>query len=587
VSDPSENVLRICYTAAASESPQALGGVREYLGDAVELCRTDELSEPGEFDALICTREELGHPSGADWFWLPSEAGETPLAVRFAAGHAAMMRLRTLYVRPVMLVGAGPGDPALCTAGAIAALRRCDVCLFDALVSTHLLDELPAHAEAIDVGKRDGAYNISRDMLKHIINDRVRQGQRVVRLKGGDPGIFGRLPEEIGPLVELGLPFRVLPGVSSVNAATTGTGFLLTRRGMSRGFTITTPRLAGGHVGAVDAAERARMPLVFFMSVGKTREISAELLGEGRSPDEPAAMVFGATTSDEQIYTGTITTIADAVESYQGTLPGLLVVGPIADAGFAYPPCLGPLSGQRVLLTASEHLMGQGVDAVRDFGGTPVCLPLIALTPNPDAVEALRHLSEFDWITLTSPAAIRSLMCLLRQNDIDLRCIPKIMVVGRGSARVLAEYGLQPDLMPGTAPFDSAGLAAAAGDVLAAGARVLRCRSDRAGNELTAELAALGADVTDLVLYRNDAVLHDSLPAFDTVFFASSSAVDAFVDAWGTEPLSSKRILAIGRPTEARLTEHGLHDVLVARKARVPAAIETLAAECVIGAGSR
>lgn len=511
---------------------------------------------------------------------LAPPAGQGALAIAFRAGDARCLRMRSLLVKSVTFAGAGAGSVGECTLWGVRALQRADVCLHDALIDPAMLEFLPTHATRVDVGKRSGRRSPGQAEISAMLTTYARQGRRVVRLKGGDPGVFGRLAEEVAALDALQLPYRVIPGVSSINTASTGTGMLLTRRGVSRGFVAITPRLQGGGLASVGAGARAQLPVVVLMGVGALPRIVREFAADGMSADTPAAVVYGAGSDDEAIVEGTLGSIADManVQMGESQLPGTLIVGEVAR--HRYHRAWGALEGRRVLLTGSEAIQDTEADLVNDYGGIAVQRPLIRLVPDPVVLDALQRLSTFDWITLTSPSAVRCLLDVMRRHELDLRALPKIMVAGSGTGKELGRHALQADLMP-SGRFSAESLVAAAREALGPGARVLRLRSDKAGPELADALRALGVTVEDRVLYRNARIHYERLPGFDAVFFASTSAVEAFEALWGGAPLAGKLVVAIGKPTVRALEARKVAVTLVSPEATVEAGLTALAQLCV------
>jgi uroporphyrinogen III methyltransferase/synthase len=350
---------------------------------------------------------------------LPTPAGQGALAITFRANDACLLRLRSLFVKTVTFVGAGVGSADLCTLAGTKALNRCEVCLHDALLDPALLDHLPADAARIDVGKRSGAHSREQPEINALLARYARRGLRVVRLKGGDPGIFGRLAEEIESLDALRLPYRVIPGVGSLSAATTGTGMLLTRRGVSRGFSVLSARAKGGKIADVSAPARAALPCVFFMGTGVVDDLRAQLLADGIPADTPAAIVYNAGADNETILRAPLAEIPTQARQAADYLPpitchltpstttspppGLLIVGEIAR--YAFNRDHGALQGKRVLLTCSDALLDRAVEAVHDLGGRPICFPLVRIRPARDAGKAMVNLARYDWLVLTSPSA--------------------------------------------------------------------------------------------------------------------------------------------------------------------------------------
>ncbi len=517
--------------------------------------------------------------------WLPLDALETPegqgsLAMTFRAGDPLFLRLRSLFVKSVIFVGGGAGPETLTLAG-LRALRQAEVCLFDLLMDQQILAELPPTARCVDVGKRCGQHRAEQGQINALLARYARQGLRVVRLKGGDPGIFGRLAEEIETLDALHLPYRVLPGISSLQAATTGTGLLLTRRGVSRGFCVMTPRAKGGATGPINRQARAELPMVFFMGAEIVAQTARELLADGTSPETAAALVFDAGGEDERIIRQSLQEFADSDQtpstiSHSSSSPGLFIVGEVTRHGYDFSH--GALQGQRVLLTCSEALQEKSAALVRDFGGRPVQRPLIRLVPDPAAEKELRQLSRYGWLVVTSPSSVRCLADLLRAMRHDLRQLPKLMVSGPGTAAAVAqELGIIPDLQP-PADFGAAGVEQFASALTGTGKPILRIRSDKAGTDLTDTLKKLGLDVHDLLIYKNEFIRYPALPVFDAVFFASASAVEAFVAQWGVGALAGRTIVAIGKPTEVALQQAGLRADVLGFTATVEGALTALAA---------
>jgi uroporphyrinogen III methyltransferase/synthase len=536
--------------------------------------------DQGDFDLIVMAGAALNRLGLQDRIteWIPAAAlpppaGQGSLALTFRAGDERFLVLRRLFVKAVTFAAAGAGSAGALTLEALHALQRCDVCLHDTLLGHDLFDLLPPTVQCVDVGKRCGQHSVPQDETTYLITRHARQGLTVVRLKGGDPGIFGRLAEEVEALDGLQLPYRVMPGVSSMSAATSGTGMLLTRRGVSRGFTVMTPRKEGGGVGSVAVDERRKLPLVFFMALSVADEVARQLMDEGMSPETPASVVFGAGSDQSRILTGTLEDIAPRIKAAATEMPGLLIVGEAARYRY---PSWGALEGRRVLLTASQALQDRTADLITDYGGIPVCRPLITLKTTPEALESVRRLRTYDWVVLTSPSAVRCFGDLLRSAWIDLRSVPTLVTCGGGTSKQLWSYGLCADIEPAS-DFSAYGLMKTLGPLMKPGLRILRLRSDKAGPELAQSLRALGAIVDDCMLYRNLPMPHAERPDFEAVFFASASAVEAYDGQWGAASLKGRLVVAIGAPTLAALEKCGVVADLVPPTATVESSMKTLA----------
>jgi uroporphyrinogen III methyltransferase/synthase len=538
----------------------------------------------GDFDLVVMAGAALNRLGLQDRIteWIPAALlpppdGQGTLALTFRAGDERFQKLRRLFVKSVTFAAAGVGSAGACTLEALNALKRCDVCLHDTLLGHDLISMLPATVKCVDVGKRCGQHSMPQNETTYLITRYARRGLRVVRLKGGDPGVFGRLAEEVEALDELGMPYRVMPGVSSLSAATSTTGKLLTRRGVSRGFTVMTPRKEGGGTGSVNADERRTLPIVFFMALSVADAVAKQLMEEGMSPRTPAAVVYGAGSDQSFSITSDLADIAARIKETDTDLPGLLIVGEAAK--YQYPNW-GALQGRRVLLTASHALQDKAADGVNDFGGIPVCRPLIKLEPTAKALECIRAISSYDWVVLTSPSAVRCFGEVLRDGWVDLRKVPKLVTCGGGTSRELWALGLQADIEPKT-DFSADSLLKTVEPLMGARPRILRLRSDKAGPALAGALRAMGGTVEDCVLYHNLPIPQGVKPVCDVAFFASASAVEVYDQQWGADSLKGVLVVAIGKPTLAALTKRGIVVDLVPPEATVESSMEALAAHYV------
>ncbi len=458
--------------------------------------------------------------------------GQGVLAVTFRRADKALQALRNLYLRAVRFVGAGVGDAELCTLAGLRELRAADCVIYDALMDATLLNEAP-RAEKIYVGKRSGAHAMKQAEITALIGERVRRGERVVRLKGGDPGLFGRLAEETEALAADGIPFRVWAGVSALAAATTQTGMLLTRRGESKGFRVETPR-----------SEGAETPDIYFMALGM-----AEALAAKYPPEMPCAVVYAAGSPAQEVKRLSIGELP-AARLEDDPRPGLLIVGAMTRYGFEPQ---GPLGGKRVWITGSASVAEKARLAVTDLGGIPVVQPLITFTPT--AKIKIRPSKAYNLLVVTSPTAAR---LLLEAMVSPIQYLPKrLAVTGPGTAAVLRHLHID-TLMP-EADFSARGLLATLPDDLS-GMKILRVRSEEAGPELAQALKARGAKVKDLPFYSTTALPPAPPPPHDVVFLASSSAAAA----WMACGVTDRPILAMGEPTAATLRAQQFEPSVVA-----------------------
>ena len=543
--------------------------------------------DSGKFDMLIMAVAALDRLGLSDRITeyvslddLPSPPGQGVLALTFRKGDARLTEMRKLFVKSAIFAGAGPGTAELTTLATIDALKHCDVCMYDALCDESLLAYLPPSAEALFVGKRSGRHSMRQEEICAIIAERVRRGEKVVRLKGGDPGVFGRLAEEVDVLNNLNLPYRVIPGISSLAAATTSTGLLLTRRGMSRGFSVATPRKSRtAEFAWTTEDERLDFPVAFFMGLSEIARIAESLIDEGWAGDEPAAVVFSAGRENQNTVCANLAEIARiAALRRDGDQPGILLVGENANSEHLFRNN-GALNGDKVLVTCSDTLMDAAVREVRDHGGVPVCRPMMKLIPEPFSEGVLGDLESFDWVALTSPSGVDFFMDALELIGFDIRRLPKIMVCGPATAAKFAEHCVFPDAVA-ERDYGNAGMLELMKKQLKPNDKLLLLRSDLAKDPETL-FADIGfpVEIAPRTLYRNEPAKFADTPSFDSAIFASPSAVDAFVANFGVSALDGKAVAVIGSPT-AEALRHSSADcrLTIAKSATIPATVEALAA---------
>ncbi len=505
---------------------------------------------------------------------LPTPPGQGILALSFSKGNRFFQRLRALLLPPVRFVGAGAGEAGWITVNGTRALREAEICLYDSLIDTGLLDILAPDCIRLSVGKRMGHHSFKQDEICSLITEHARRGLKVLRLKGGDPGLYGRLKEELTALDRLGMPHLVYPGLSALTLATTGTGILLTGRTLSQGFKVLTPR-RGSHTAPEEELfpPEKKLPIVLFMPLSETAAIRNHFLLKEKLPSSSdCVVVYNAGGAREEIVHCTLDSL-DSLPFADGR-PGIILVNPPEAQGYRWN---GPMEGDRVLLTCSTGLMERAYLGVEEAGGRPIPLPLIRQEPIEENLPTPYDIARYDWIILSSPAAIDIFLKAYRNQGGDYRRLPKIMVCGTASAHTLAQYGLIADLVPDLGS-GAKELTAAAKTTLQSGMSILRIRSDVAGTDLTSQMT--GFEIHDVILYRTvPGSMWKKPPAFEAVFFASSSAARAFESLFGLEPLVGKTILAMGAPTQKTLMAMGLSDILIASGSDARSAIQSLAIE--------
>jgi uroporphyrinogen III methyltransferase/synthase len=482
----------------------------------------------------------------------------------------------------VYLVGAGPGDPGLLTRRAAELLERADVVAHDRLVHPDIL-KLARDAELVDVGKRPGESGSGQPRINELIVARAREGKTVVRLKGGDPFVFGRGGEEAEACAAAGVAFEVVPGVTSAVAGPAYAGIPLTHRAHASWVAVAT-----GHEdptkpdSSLDWDALARAPTaVFLMGVQRLGQIAGQLMDAGRDPSTPVAAVSWATWPRQRV----VRSVLGAVGAEDVSSPAILVVGEVASLAerldwFASRP----LAGKRVFVTRTRARAGALSARLLDLGAEPLEFPAIRIADLDDYApldEAVGGLSSYDWCVFTSANGVEHLFRRLERAGLDARAFGgvRIAAVGPATAAALAERGLTADLVP--PEFNSAALVASLGSSADAG-RVLVVQPVDASNEIVESLSSRGFRPVGVRAYRTvvdnssvDAGRTAIADGIDAVLFTSGSTVRNFVHLWGPPPEGAV-VCCIGPRTADVCAESGVRVDAVAVRQTIDALVEAL-----------
>ena len=516
----------------------------------------------------------------------------------------------------VFLIGAGPGDPGLLTVKGREALERADVVVYDRLAHPSLLDYAPPSAERVFAGKARGRQELTQDGINALLVERARAGLRVARLKGGDPFVFGRGGEEALALARCGIPFEVVPGVSSAIAAPAYAGIPVTHRGIATGFTVVSgseapdSRLRGNDEGRVQWEELARSlaahggTLMTLMGWASIEKILDALQRAGLSADTPVALVQWGTWSRQKTVTGTLATAAEKGRAAGLSAPVVAVIGEVVNlreelAWFDNRP----LFGKRVLVTRSRTQASRMCELLEDAGAIPVELPAIAIAPPEDFApldDAVSRLSSFGWIIFASVNAVDAVFERLDAQGRDARAFGSASVgaIGPATAAALERRGIRPDFTPSrsvsSAVLEDSRFRGNDGkgweDV-----SVLLPAADIGRDELADGLSGLGANVERVTAYRTvtppDAAqrARDAFAdGIDIVTFTSSSTVRNLLSLLDTSPsppeggntrggtLSDSLISCIGPVTSGTARELGLRVDIEADEHTVEGLLESL-----------
>ncbi len=484
----------------------------------------------------------------------------------------------------VYLVGAGPGDPGLLTVRAAELLARAEVVIYDRLSAPGLLDLAPATAERIAVGKIPRGPSVPQSEINDLLVDRGSQGLNVVRLKGGDPYVCARGAEEAQALAEAGIPYEVVPGITSAIAAPAYAGIPVTQRYSSTSFTVVTghedPSKSQTQVNW-EAIAQVGGTIVILMGVSHLQQISLRLIAGGLAPDTAAAAVRWGTRADQNVTRSTL----GELHKQPLMAPCTIVVGEVASQDLNWFSSR-PLFGQQVVVTRSTEQASELSSLLRSAGAQVIEVPTIAIQEPADGGRALRdavtRLSDFEFVILTSANAARRFCAELRDGR-DLAGV-RIAAIGPGTASVLAEYHLQVDLMPERFVAESlleifpTAAQVTPHDSTAKKPAVLIPRAEVAREVLPIGLQKLGWAVEVVTAYRTVAAelspeLLEQVMQAQIITFASASAVNNFADSLQDVQLSAA-VIAIGPITAQAVHDAGLTMAAEAKEHALPALVK-------------
>ncbi|HVE98453.1 MAG TPA: uroporphyrinogen-III C-methyltransferase [Mycobacteriales bacterium] len=496
------------------------------------------------------------------------------------------------------LVGAGPGDPGLVTVRGRDLLATADVVVIDRLAPAELLDHCRPDVEVVHAGKAPHGEGMTQAEINALLVSRAKAGKDVVRLKGGDPFVFGRGGEEAEACVKAGVPWEVVPGVTSAVAVPAYAGIPVTHRGVTQDVAILSGHVDPGETGSkVDWAALAAGPgtLVLLMGAEKIGKIATELVEHGRPGDTPVAMVRWGTTAEQRTVVATLDTIEHEATTAGMTAPAVTVIGDVVRLRERLSWWESrPLFGMRVLVPRTRQQAGSLSEQLRLLGATPVELPTIAIEPPRNDAPMERAVAglvqgRYAWVAFTSTNSVRAVRERLEEIGLDARVFSgvRIAAVGDATADALRAFGLRADLVPAK---DMSGESLAKDwpwhdDQLDPLDRVLLPRADIATEALVSGLKAKGWAVEEVTAYRTvraeppPAELRDAVRSggFDAVLFTSSSTVRNLIALAG-KPAASTRIAAIGPQTAATAAELGLRVDVIAETPSVAGLAAALAA---------
>lgn len=476
----------------------------------------------------------------------------------------------------VYLVGAGPGDPGLITQKGIDCIAAADVIVYDYLASRQLLALAPENAEMIYAGKQGGDHTLSQDQINALIVEKAAAGNMVVRLKGGDPFIFGRGGEEIEALTERSLPFEIVPGVTSAIAAPAYAGIPLTHRRYTSSVTFITghedPEKTESAI-RWEALAQTGGTLVFLMGVKNLPRITARLVSCGMDPGTPAALIRWGTTPSQECVTGTLSTITENVEKAGLKPPCIIVIGQVAALREKMKWFEDrPLFGKRIIVTRARKQASDLVKRLSDLGAECLEYPAIRVVPAGDTTlidEAIENIGRFDWLVFTSVNGVDVFFSRLHFLGKDTRALGHVRTaaIGPATAARMGAFGLNADIIPESFRAESVVDAFSGHNV--EGKRILLPRAAGARPVLPVELTKMGAFVEEIIAYtavsdmeRSDALIQQlQTGEVDMVTFTSSSTVTNFrailPDDSFSELTRGLKVAAIGPITAETAVKQG------------------------------
>lgn len=494
-----------------------------------------------------------------------------------------------MAVGKVWLVGAGPGDIGLFTLKGRKVLQEAQVVVYDSLVGQGVLSMIPERARCINVGKRAGNHTMPQEQINQVLLEEAKKGLQVVRLKGGDPFLFGRGGEELELLRDHKIPYEVVPGVTSSLAVPAYNGIPVTHRDYTSSLHIITGHKKKGTEYDIDfgALVKTGGTLIFMMGVTALADICHGLLGAGMDPQIPAAILQKGTTAGQKRIVATVGTLPEEVKRRGIQTPAIIVVGKVCQLAerFAWYEEL-PLAGWKVLVTRPKELISSMAEKLRCKGAEVLELPAIETRPLQDQTqlgEAMKRLDVYDWVVFTSPTGVRVFFEEMRRAGCDIRRLgqAKIAAIGSGTKKALESRGLFVDLMPEI--YDGEALGEALAAIINPGERILIPRARKGNRQLVDLLQEAGGRVEDIptydTCYTHSSVIQESEEFtngnIQCAVFTSASTVKGFVE--GTPGLDYTKVTAacIGRQTKAAADSYGMKTYM-ARQATMDSLVDLI-----------
>lgn len=484
----------------------------------------------------------------------------------------------------VYIVGAGCGSYDLITLRGKKLIEQCSVIVYDSLIDTALLDYAPDNAERICVGKRAGRHSEAQENINNLLIEKAREGNTVVRLKGGDPFVFGRGGEEISALQKNNIEYAVVPGISSAIAVPELAGIPVTHRGSSRSFHVITGHTADDMLPEnMSAYASLDGTLVFLMGLKNLKRIAKILIEKGKDESTPAAVISNGATAAQRVVTGALKDIAEIVREQNLTAPAVIVIGEVAKFDFSQTIKM-PLENITVAATGTKRFVNKLSSRLNNLGASVKNLDylnVIEYCDNPSFDNALMNLTDYSWIVLTSINGAEIFFSRLNKLKIDVRKLAKIKfaVIGSGTSRALENHGIFADLVPES--YTSEALGNKLSEKASEGERILILRARQGSKELTKILDRKNMSFDDIKTYDVQSAASNFIGEeinTDFIAFASSSGVNAFFES-GYRISAKTKIICIGSVTANALRRRSTKNIRICETSNIEGIVDTIIRE--------
>jgi len=489
----------------------------------------------------------------------------------------------------VWLVGAGPSDAGLITVKGLKVLNMADVVVFDRLVGVEILNMIPKTAKKIDVGKNSGNHSVPQEEINRILLREGLAGNIVVRLKGGDPFLFGRGGEEIVLLAENDIPYEIIPGITSAISVPAYAGIPVTHRDCCSSLHIITghTKKAGAPDIDFEALVKLKGTLVFLMGISSLTSICSGLMRAGMPSDMPVAVIEKGTTARQRKLVSCIGNLAEEAEKNNIQAPAIIIVGTVCSLSKEFEWAeKRPLHGKRVIVTRPEMLCSTLSEKIRSLGGEAIEFPCIRTFPlkiNPALDGAIAHLRDYNWLVFTSVAGVEFFLEKLKEEGKDIRELfgLKLAAIGSGTEKAFLQRGVRVDLVPSV--YNARTLGEELAERVGQGEKVLLLRAEEGSPELTEVLSSSGVNYSEVPVYKtvfnsdnsefSREIIEKGL--FDFAAFTSGSTVKGFVRALPDLDFSNITAVCIGEQTAMEAKKQGMK-VVVSQKATIDSLVEAI-----------